>query len=47
MPSILPFVSLLQARWNNMRDHMDIAVLSSTYEMVRPPYYHSVVVIHN
>ncbi|KAG9120127.1 hypothetical protein FRC07_004524, partial [Ceratobasidium sp. 392] len=33
LPPILPFVTQLQSRWNNMRDQMEIALLSGTYEM--------------
>ncbi|KAG8735736.1 hypothetical protein FRC10_010219 [Ceratobasidium sp. 414] len=33
LPPVLPLVAQLQARWNNMRDQMEIALLSGTYEM--------------
>ncbi|KAG8679996.1 hypothetical protein FRC08_016603 [Ceratobasidium sp. 394] len=33
LPAVLPLVTQLQARWNIMRDHMKVALLSGTYEM--------------
>ncbi|KAG8793768.1 hypothetical protein FRC12_001696 [Ceratobasidium sp. 428] len=33
LPPILPFVTQLQTRWKKMRDQMDVALLSGTYEM--------------